>query len=70
MFDRQNQFQNAGQNGNFSYVSIAGGVPSMLLVILAFFLLVVLLRSEKRYRLLLASLGQERAEKDLTPTLD
>ena len=60
MFDKQNQFQNAGQNGKFVYVSIADGVPNLLLVILAFFLLVVFLRSEKRYRLMIEGLLQER----------
>ena len=70
MFTKQNQFQNAGQNGKFVYVSIADGVSNLLLVILAFFLLVVLLRSEKRYLLLIESLRLDEVEKDSTPIQD
>ncbi len=55
--DHQNAFQHAGENGNFVYNEIGNQSSSFFILILAFILLVALLRSEARNRDLLARLA-------------
>lgn len=56
MNDHQNAFQNAGQNGNFSYTAIGNQTSTFLVLILALIMLIALLRSERRYRAVLEEL--------------
>jgi hypothetical protein len=56
MNDHQNAFQNAGQNGNFSYTAIGNQTSTFLVLILALIMLIALLRSERRYRAILEEL--------------
>lgn len=53
MNEYQNAFQNAGQNGSFTYNEVGNQSSSFFILILAFILLIALLRSEARYRSLL-----------------
>lgn len=57
MLSHQNAFQNAGQNGTFSYTSIGNQSSTFLVLILAIIMLMALLRSEKRNRALLEYLN-------------
>lgn len=52
-----NAFQNAGQNGNFSYTAIGNQSSTFLVLILAVIMLFALLRSEARNRSLLIRLA-------------
>ncbi len=53
-------YQNAGQNGSFSYTSTSIGnqTSTFLVLILALIMLVAFLQSEKRYRQLLERLSK------------
>jgi predicted PurR-regulated permease PerM len=51
--ENQNAFQNAGSNGYSYYVSIANQSSTFFVLVLAFVLLMALLKSEERYRKLL-----------------
>lgn len=51
-------YQNAGQNGSFSYTSIGNQSSTFLVLILALIMLVAFLQSEKRYRALLETLSK------------
>jgi hypothetical protein len=55
MQENQNAFQNSGQHGYSSYVSIGNQTSTFLVLTLALALLVALLRSEARCRELLES---------------
>jgi hypothetical protein len=46
------KFQNAGQNGAFSSVEVGTGTADILVLLLAFVLLIALISSERRYRVL------------------
>jgi len=56
MNDNQNAFQNAGQNGSFSYNAVGNQSSTFLVLILALILLIAYLRSERRYRSILEEL--------------
>jgi predicted PurR-regulated permease PerM len=56
MQDHQNAFQNAGRNGYSTYQSIGNQSSTFFVLVLAFILLVALLKSEQRYRKLVESL--------------
>ncbi len=60
MQDNQNAFQNAGTNGySYSYYqSIGNQTSNFFLLVLAFILLMALLKSEQRYRKLVESRDQ------------
>jgi predicted PurR-regulated permease PerM len=57
MNDHQNAFQNAGQNGSFTYTSIGNQSSTFLVLILALIILIAFLRSERRYRTLLEKIS-------------
>ncbi len=57
MQTNQNAFQNAGQNGSFTYTAIGNQSSTFLVLILALIMLVALLRSERRNRELLQRLS-------------
>ncbi len=50
MLENQNAFQHAGTHGYSYYVSIGNQTSTVLVLMLAFVLLVALLRSEERCR--------------------
>ena len=50
MQDNQNALQNAGQHGYSYYLAVGNHSSTLIVVILAFILLVALLKSEARYR--------------------
>jgi hypothetical protein len=54
MLNNQNAFQHAGQNGFFYYQSIGNQSSTFFLLVLIFILLRALLKSEERYRKLVA----------------
>jgi hypothetical protein len=58
MLNNQNAFQNAGQHGFFYYQSIGNQSSNLLLMVIAFILLGALLKSEERYRKLVAVSNQ------------
>ena len=57
MQTNQNAFQNAGQNGSFTYTAIGNQSSTFLVLILALIMLIALLRSERRNRELLQRLS-------------
>lgn len=58
MLDNQNAFQNAGKDGYFHYVAVGNQSSTFFVLILAFVLLIALLKSEERYRQLIISMYQ------------
>lgn len=50
MLNNQNTFQNAGQNGSFYYQSVGSPSITAILLLLGFFVVFLLLRSEEHYR--------------------
>jgi len=54
MQNNQNAFQNAGQNGFSYYQAIGNQSSNNLLLVITFILLRALLKSEERYRKLVA----------------
>lgn len=55
MFNNQNAFQNAGQNGYFNYQSVGNQTSTFFLLIITLILLGAFLRSEERYHKLVAT---------------
>ena len=49
-FQNTNAFEHAGEYGSFAYNEIGKNSANFILLILAFILLIALLRSEGRYR--------------------
>ena len=50
MQDNQNALQNAGQHGYSYYLAVGNQSSTLIIVVLAFMLLLALLKSEARYR--------------------
>jgi hypothetical protein len=55
MQENQNAFQNAGSNGYSYFVNIGNQTSTFFVLILAFVMLIALLKSEERYRKLVES---------------
>ena len=61
-FQNTNAFQNAGQNGYFSYYQKGNQSSTFVILVLAGVLLIALLSSEARYRALLERLALDQRE--------
>ncbi len=62
MLNNQNTFQNAGQNGYFNYQSVGNQTSTFFLLLITLILLSAFLKSEERYRKLVAGTKIARPE--------
>jgi len=61
-FQNTNAFQNAGQNGTFSYSEVGNQSSTFFILLLAIILLIALLSSEARYRALMERFALNQRE--------